>query len=356
MKSKICLNMIVKNESAVIQRCLQSVKKFIDYWVIVDTGSTDGTQEIVKNFLKDIPGELHERPWVDFSQNRNEALTLAQDKADYILFIDADDKLVYTGDFVLPILDQDFYHVVQNREKTRQQALLLAKNATALKWTGPVREAPILTSKKQGLLSGLFLQCMQDGSRSQDPERFKNDVRELKQALRGDPTNARNVFYLAQSYLDAKEYQSALKYYEKRAGMEGDKEEKFYALYSIGLIQRRLKENSDTFVKSLSKAYRFRTSRVEPIYALADYFIETENYLLGYLVTRCAISTPAPMELNVEPWMYEWGVLSQFYLCALKIGKKDQALDAYQKLLAIPQLPAEKRAEIEKLQLQAKSL
>ncbi|MFI5334997.1 MAG: hypothetical protein ACHQT8_07570, partial [Chlamydiales bacterium] len=78
---KICLNMIVKDESAVIEKCLSTVKPLIDYWVIVDTGSKDGTQDLIRNFLKDIPGELHERPWVNFEYNRNEALDLARNKA-----------------------------------------------------------------------------------------------------------------------------------------------------------------------------------------------------------------------------------------------------------------------------------
>ena len=77
----ICLNMIVKNESKAIRKLLESVKNIIDYWVIFDTGSTDGTQDIIREFLQDIPGELHERPWVDFAHNRNEALVVAQEKA-----------------------------------------------------------------------------------------------------------------------------------------------------------------------------------------------------------------------------------------------------------------------------------
>ena len=68
--------MIVKNESKVIRRCLESVLPLVDYWVIVDTGSTDGTQQIILECLKEVPGFLHERPWVDFSHNRNEAIAL----------------------------------------------------------------------------------------------------------------------------------------------------------------------------------------------------------------------------------------------------------------------------------------
>ena len=79
----VCLNMIVKNEASVIRRCLASVRPIIDHWVIVDTGSTDGTQSIIREYLRDVPGELHERPWRDFASNRSEALQLARDRADY---------------------------------------------------------------------------------------------------------------------------------------------------------------------------------------------------------------------------------------------------------------------------------
>jgi glycosyltransferase involved in cell wall biosynthesis len=81
-KQTICLNMIVKNEKPVLLKCLESVKPLIDYWMICDAGSTDGTQEAIRSFLKDIPGELHERPWKGFAHNRNEALELARNKAD----------------------------------------------------------------------------------------------------------------------------------------------------------------------------------------------------------------------------------------------------------------------------------
>ncbi len=82
--------MIVRDERSVIERCLASLRGLIDYWVLCDTGSTDGTQTAVVKALAGVPGELHERRWIDFGHNRSELMALARGKADYLLLIDAD--------------------------------------------------------------------------------------------------------------------------------------------------------------------------------------------------------------------------------------------------------------------------
>jgi glycosyltransferase involved in cell wall biosynthesis len=96
---RLCLNMIVKNEMANIERCLKSVADHINCWVIGDTGSTDGTQDFIKEFFakRNIPGELHSFPFHNFEQARNAALDHAYASSldyDYILFDDADMELV----------------------------------------------------------------------------------------------------------------------------------------------------------------------------------------------------------------------------------------------------------------------
>ena len=48
----ICLSMIVKNEVSVIGRCLSSLRPIIDRWVIVDTGSSDGTQDAIRTLIE----------------------------------------------------------------------------------------------------------------------------------------------------------------------------------------------------------------------------------------------------------------------------------------------------------------
>jgi len=102
MKS-IGLCMIVKNEARVIQRCLESVRPLADYFLIEDTGSIDGTQEIIRLWLdqNNLPGEVFEEHWQDFAHNRSVALARLRKRSeiDYALIIDADDVLVYEKSF-----------------------------------------------------------------------------------------------------------------------------------------------------------------------------------------------------------------------------------------------------------------
>lgn len=84
MKLSVCL--IVKNEEEVIERCLKCVSKFADEIVVVDTGSTDKTKELLKKYTPNI----YDFVWCDdFSKARNYSFCLA--KYDYIMWIDADD-------------------------------------------------------------------------------------------------------------------------------------------------------------------------------------------------------------------------------------------------------------------------
>ncbi len=368
-KNNVCLNMIVRNESHVIQRCLSSVKDLIDYWVIVDTGSTDGTQEVIRQYMHDIPGELHERPWVNFGHNRNEALALARSKADYILFIDADDRLIFLDDFVMPYLDQDCYLVLQKVKHVNKPAysdnyvVLIIKDLPDFAWEGALHEA--LTCNKGRtfqVLPNIICDYLHDGSRSVDPDRFDKDVRILKQAVLEDPTNARNVFFLAQTYRSIhkeENFRLALEWYEKRAVMGGREDEVFYSLYCIGLLQRVLNFESDIFIKSFCLAHQYRTIRSEPLYALAGYYIATENYWLGYQISKLAMIIPCPIDLFVEAWIYDWGFLLQFYVCAQRIGEYPEALDVLKKLLAKPTLPLDKyellKSDLAILEEQAKS-
>ncbi|OLN32332.1 TPR domain-containing glycosyltransferase [Desulfosporosinus metallidurans] len=88
MAEKISLCMIVKNEGQDLRRCLNSVQNIVHEIIVVDTGSTDSTSDIARQY----GAILHHFLWNDnFSDARNASLELAQ--GDWILFLDADEEL-----------------------------------------------------------------------------------------------------------------------------------------------------------------------------------------------------------------------------------------------------------------------
>jgi glycosyltransferase involved in cell wall biosynthesis len=136
----IGLCMIVKDEAHVIERCLDSVRPFVSRWTIVHTGSRDGTQEKIHELLADVPGELHERPWVDFAHNRSEALALAAPHSDFLLIIDADDVLEAASDFVMPRLTDDAYWLSIVEKNLRYDRVQLVRAPCNCRYEGVLHE------------------------------------------------------------------------------------------------------------------------------------------------------------------------------------------------------------------------
>ena len=333
--------MIVKNESKVIKRCLDSALPVIDYWVIVDTGSVDGTQNLIKDIMKDIPGELYERPWINFEHNRNEALQLSKGKADYLLFIDADEVLIYDKDFKLPSLKQDFYHITTHFNGTAYARVQLIKDTLNWKWKGVLHEAVISPeARTYDLLKGVINEVHTDGARSLDPDKYKKDIKILEAGLRDEPNNSRYVFYLAQSYKDAEDAENGLKYYKKRIEMEGWNEEVFWSKLQVGLLEQKLNHQPESFLRSFTNAYHYRPTRMEPLYYLANYYRTKEQYAQGYMIASIAAKIPIPKDmLFVQKWMYDYGALLELSVCSYWIGKYDECAQICHRMLNIPNLP-----------------
>jgi len=349
-KKTICLNMIVKDESQVIRRCLESVKNIIDYWVIVDTGSLDGTQNLIKDFMQMIPGELHERPWKNFAHNRNEALALAKGKADYVFVIDADDTLNFSETFNLPILDKDFYNVLSKNLGTKYYRLQLINNHLDWQWIGVVHEGLVCQqAKSSGVLEGVVNIISYDGNRSSDPLKYQKDAEILEEAIKTDPTNSRSIFYLAQSYRDAGNFEAALRNYKKRVSLGGSDEEVFWSLSELAKLQDQLCMSSDIVIDGYYKAFQYKPWRAEPLYYLARKYRIAGNYSMGYAISRLALSIPLPDQfLFIENWIYDYGLLQEFAECAFWLKKYDEAEAGCRLLLSKNDIPPELRKAYER--------
>jgi glycosyltransferase involved in cell wall biosynthesis len=350
IKNSVCLNMIVKNESAVILRCLHSVKEIIDEWIIVDTGSTDGTQNMIKEALKEIPGQLYERPWVNFEHNRNEALELAKGHGDYLLLIDADDYLVFQDVPKLPTLTEDYYAIACHIGNSRSHHNLLVNQRLNWKWEGIIHEAIDCSDAACGLvLEGLYIEKTNQGARSKDLlQKLLSDAQILEEALQKEPLNKRYVFHLAGSYAFAGQLEKALKWFNRRIEMGDQSSEVFFSMYAKGLMERFSGFSAEKYTKSFIQAYQFRPSRAEPVYCLADYYISIKCYLLGYLLSKHAISNCNMNDCYFNNFFINrCGLLIQFATCAIHLGKYAQAYEAMKKLLSIQELPADIRTSCE---------
>lgn len=236
----ICLTMIVKNEAAVIERCLAAVRDHIDYWVIVDTGSTDDTKALVLDALFGVPGELHSHAWRGFGEARTRAFELAKGKADYALVIDADETVTFAGP--RPDLTDDAYAVWaipnDNAKCATHRIFRLDMN---WRYEGVIHEYPVsdagLPRPDVELIDWLTIDGRHtDGARSTNPQKYRDDALTIGAALVNDPGNARLVFYLAQSWRDAGDDERAARHYLQRAemGIGTNPEEIYISLLEAG--------------------------------------------------------------------------------------------------------------------------
>lgn len=336
-KKTICLNMIVKDEKDVIERCLASVAPIIDYWVIVDTGSFDATIKIIQDFMKTkgIPGEIHERPWVNFSHNRNEAMELAKNKGDYLFFIDADEYLVYDPDFKLPSLEKDYYYINISCYGTTLGKVQLIDNHKDWKWVGALHEVISLPpTRTKGTLDKVANIYTTEGARSKDPLKYHKDAEVLEKALLDEPNNERYFFYLAQSYKNAGNLPAALLNYEKRVAKGGWQEEVYYSLLDIARLQERLNEPREKIVKSYTKAFAYRPSRPESLYYLANYYRKLDEFDLAYKVADVGKKLPPSQDvLFVERWIEDYGMAIELAVSAYWLDRFQECKDISEALL-----------------------
>lgn len=349
LDKRISLSMIVKNEAPVIKRCLESVRPWIDQWVIVDTGSTDGTQQLVQEAMAGIPGTLYERPWVDFAHNRNEALAFARQKADYVLFIDADEQLHLPDGFRWPHLDADGYlfKCILNTTQYSRNSLISTRRNWA--WEGVIHEYLTCPEPHEWqLLPGPEIHVSRDGARARDPSTYLKDIEVLKKALTKQPGHPRYTFYIAQSYRDAGLLSESLTQYEKRVGLQGWAEETWYAAFQVAVLTEKLHRSSIDVQQAYLRAYAMRSGRAEPLYELSRYLrLQGETVLAHLYALRASRIKKTEDLLFVDSSVYEWRALDELASAAWYAGALDDGRMACEQLLAEGKFPETERARIE---------
>lgn len=276
---KICLVMIVKDEAKVIERCLKSVLPIVDCYSIVDTGSTDETKEIIKKFFdpKNIQGEIHDHPFVNFEDARNHAILKAKDKADYCFTIDADEELNVAYEFTREalneqlskndagIMDVFFESVTYSRRA-------FFKTQKPFRYFGAVHELLMCDEPSQEeKINNLSVSVYRDGnSWKQDlKDKYLGHAKLIHDYIDANGMEPRHVFYLAQSYRDAGEIEKSIAWYQKRVEITtGFFEERYWSQYMIAQLKQMLNNPLYEVVDEFLKCSEYDNMRAEHLYGL----------------------------------------------------------------------------------------
>ncbi|MER9952496.1 glycosyltransferase [Mesorhizobium sp. M0047] len=350
----IGLCMIVKNEAEVILQCLTSALPIVDYVLVVDTGSEDGTQDLIRAFLAthNVKGAVIDEPWRDFAYNRTFALDRLREieTVDYAMIIDADDVVIPSPTFD-PVafksqMEDDLYDVELSDGGISYYRPQICRNRLPFSFKGVLHE--YLESPTghltRGTAKGFRVASGRGGARSQNPRKYQDDAAVLENSLatETDPfLVSRYTFYLAQSYRDSGEREKSLANYMKRAELGFWDEEVYVSLLEAGNSMVALGRPFDEVVAVFERAAQVVPARAEALHAASLYCRNQSRYAEGAEFARRGLALAQPAGLFVKPWVYDYGLLDEFAVNAYWAGAYRESLDACLKLLASDKLPAE---------------
>lgn len=350
---KICLCMIVKNESKIIKRCLNAARPILDYVSIVDTGSTDNTKELVEEWCTkaEIPCVVHEEPFKNFSHNRTHSYRAAKEAfpdSAFFLLLDADMVLVVNPRFNKNELTENAYMIEQYSHVVRYWNLRLLGNKNIESWDciGVTHEywesTPSSDTKR---LATLEIDDREDGGCKSDKY-----VRDRKLLLEGynDPETPKGLktrysYYLGQTFECLGEHKSAIEWFSKRSEEKGTwEEEAWYAQYKSGMSYFFLGED-EKGVSTLLQAWDRRPWRAEPLYKLACYFrakhptpdqgTAMNHVSLMYALQAKEVPYPENDVLFVEYDVYDFLIDVEIAIVAFYVrGKKNMGKAAAKRL------------------------
>ena len=336
--------LMIKDEAPVINDTLRPLATGgIDSYLIYDTGSTDDTIEKVVEFFRTYSitnFAIIQEEWMDFSRSRNRALDLVDQyfpEATFVFMPDAE-WIVHNVNELLNFCHEnktDFYasylmrmlgslDFAQNRLMRRESHCRFDDRGAH----------ECLTSPSTGSVPRhIYIEYnpTQYGV-EKSRKRWTRDIGILLKEYAKNPTDARTVFYLAQTYSCLGDLENAFRFYELRTQLLSWEEENYMAMYRLAEIAKKLAEkdsdNKTAYDWSLAqwyyiKAFSMHPTRIEPLIHIALHYLDNQDYVNAFMFAERAAEIPYPEQdiLFIETEMYNF---TRYYIiaqCGLKIGE-----------------------------------
>lgn len=327
--SSISLCMIVKDEEDVIERCLNSVKDLVDEIVIIDTGSTDSTKDIVKKFTDNI----YDFKWIDdFSKARNYSFEKAT--KEYIMWLDADDIILDDDRTCFKQLKDNLsseidmvimkYNVafdndgkptyIYNRER-------LMKRSRGYKWIGEIHEV----IPQSGNLTFSNISISHKKVRSIDPKRNLRIFEKMIQD--GKIFDSRQEYYYARELYFNGMYEEAI---DKLSSFISSGKGWVENIINACLDLSSCYCNINMFEKaleSLFKSFQFDEPRAEVCCEIGAHFIKKEEFRIAKYWYEIALTRKLDDKSGGFKLLDCYGYVPYIQLCVChdRLGDKNLA-------------------------------
>lgn len=341
---KVCIAIMAKNEEDRIKNTLDSTFTIAHEVYFYDTGSTDKTLSIVKEWSEEyhIPVYIKTGEWdKNFAKHRNVLLQWIDDEftGDFVIMLDANDEI--QGHKSLKAwLKQEFTNKGETGSYLTHQRWLtgntidywnvrVIKPRCGFRYKRRIHEVlvkddgSVHRDYNHGKLPEdviLFQDRSYDQHKTQN--RLDDDIEALLLDLSEDPTDTRTLYYLAQTYFSKNDNENAYKYYSERIKYEGYKEEVFHSYMNLGIICTKMDKPFNEVVGWFLIAHKY-WKRAEPCTYLANYCLKNNEFQLGLMFSNeaCAAGYPGsanePVDQNI--YLYQRFLVKAIICCRLDL-------------------------------------
>jgi hypothetical protein len=347
--------MIVRDEAPRIETCLESVLPFLRTWVVCDTGSRDDTAARVEAFFRrhGLPGELLRHEWRDFRHNRNRLASAARGRAPYLLMPDADIRVEVRQPALLGQMNHDAVAVRMAGQPASYMVRILRGD---LDWqfSGVTHEEPVVPGRDIAYLrtDGIVFHHQQPPGTLEG--KIRRDLAWLERESVEDPLYAPTWFYLGNAHAalmvmraetDAEHGRRAIAAYTRRLQLEGHPEERYLAQLKLARVRMLMEGFTWESFGLLVGAHALRPTRVEALHEAVRYCRKLRLFTLGCQLAEPALDLPPPTAdfSEIDEDLHRFGLLEEYTRCAFGSGRIREAVIALERILAVPDLPAESR-------------